>query len=75
MSDKPTVGSYIHGQTYPNKLAIYNLDFYHGKRATHMPEPWAVDHGNNGLETFPTFEQALDYVRDEIAKASPMEVS
>jgi hypothetical protein len=66
VSDKPRVGSYIHGEEYPDKFAVYNLDYVnYGQqvRATHMPEPWAVDRGNNGLETFPTFQQALDYVR------------
>lgn len=62
------VGSYLHGLHYPGKLTVYNLDFYHGKRAGWLAEPWAVDHGNNALATFPTFEQALSFVREELAK-------
>ena len=71
MSDKPKVGSYIHGEEYSDKYAIYNLDFVnYGKqvRATQMPEPWAVDRGNKGLGSFPTFALALDYVRRRIRR-------
>jgi hypothetical protein len=70
MSDKPKIGSYIHGEKWPNKYTIYNLDYVtysQQVRATHMAEPWAVDRGNNGHGTFPTFEQALDYVRDRLS--------
>jgi len=61
MNDKPRIGSYELGRVYPNKLAVYNLDFDHGKRATYMPEPWAVDRGNDGLGSFATFEEAITY--------------
>ena len=77
MSDEPRVGTYLHGEAFPNKLAVYNCDFayWHDGLILYMPEPWAVGRGNQCLGTFPTYEQALDFVRDELAKCSTMEVS
>jgi len=69
MSDEPRVGTYLHGEVFPNKLAVYNCDFayWHDGRISHMPEPWAVDRGNQGLDSFHTYEEALDFVRGYLA--------